>query len=184
MDHEEEQGYSVGHFTSARRQSYRLRILHRKHPGAGSSLVATNQETLNISLSQTADGASGHFITHSSQSLLTVNGIRIPTGTIAGPLPLFAVIEIGDLAAFWWGDLGGMNYLPRGPTTQAKVTISCKVVEDGIFRTNMANRALESAHAWNPMMSLTTSTTMTFHWQREQSCLQVSSTFHCSVSLP
>lgn len=179
MDHKKEQGYFVRHFTCPT-PNLQTKSTHRKYPESSHGIVPTDNETLNINLSQTTDGVSGHFITHSSQSQLTINGIRVPTRTIAGPLPLFAVIEIGDLAAFWWGDSEGLHYLPRRPTTPTKVITSCPLVEE---ETNMANRALESAQAWDPRMNSTTSTTMTFHWQREQSCLQVSSTPHCSVSL-
>ncbi|KFY46741.1 hypothetical protein V495_02279 [Pseudogymnoascus sp. VKM F-4514 (FW-929)] len=43
---------------------------------------------------------------------ILINGVQVKPGAIAGPLPEFAMFELGDQAAFWFG-VGGRNYDPN-----------------------------------------------------------------------
>lgn len=50
---------------------------------------------------------------------IIVNGVRVAPGAIAGPLPPFAMLELGDQAAFWFG-VGGRDYDPNTRSTPDK----------------------------------------------------------------
>lgn len=50
---------------------------------------------------------------------ILVNGVQVKPGAIAGPLPEFAMFELGDQAAFWFG-VGGRNYDPNTRTPPEK----------------------------------------------------------------
>ncbi|CAL3962848.1 unnamed protein product [Diplocarpon coronariae] len=55
-------------------------------------------------------GVYKYFVTNLHHESLTINGIEIKRGAIAGPLPPFAVIETpGHQFSFWWG-VGGRNW--------------------------------------------------------------------------
>jgi hypothetical protein len=63
------------------------------------------------------EGRELYFIFNISPSAqpLKINGALIDQGTIAGPLPPFAVIQTaGDHVGFWWG-VGGSRYVPGQP---------------------------------------------------------------------
>ncbi|OBT71418.1 hypothetical protein VF21_09806 [Pseudogymnoascus sp. 05NY08] len=47
---------------------------------------------------------------------IVVNGVEVKPGAVAGPLPEFAMLELGDQAAFWFG-VGGRNYDPNTAKT-------------------------------------------------------------------
>ncbi|KAI9053088.1 hypothetical protein LZ554_003357 [Drepanopeziza brunnea f. sp. 'monogermtubi'] len=51
-----------------------------------------------------------YFVTNLHGGTLIINGIQVPKGRIAGPLPAFAVIETpGAQFSFWWGSSGRSN---------------------------------------------------------------------------
>lgn len=43
---------------------------------------------------------------------IVVNGVQVKPGAVAGPLPAFAMFELGGQAAFWFG-VGGRDYDPN-----------------------------------------------------------------------
>ena len=55
----------------------------------------------------------GFFILNSSHTTLRVNGMRCDPTSLVGPLPEFAVIEIGEAAVFWWHSAEGVDYRPE-----------------------------------------------------------------------
>lgn len=50
---------------------------------------------------------------------IVVNGVQVAPGAVAGPLPPFAMFELGDQAAFWFG-VGGRDYDPNTTSTPDK----------------------------------------------------------------
>ncbi|MCJ1465431.1 hypothetical protein MMC07_004049 [Pseudocyphellaria aurata] len=62
-------------------------------------------------------GTFGHFIVNFDQASLSVNGIPIRMGVIAGPLPQFAVVDIDGSILFWWGADTALNFVPVEPST-------------------------------------------------------------------
>ncbi|ELR05901.1 hypothetical protein VC83_06651 [Pseudogymnoascus destructans] len=52
---------------------------------------------------------------------IVVNGVQVKPGAVAGPLPAFAMLELGGQAAFWFG-VDGRNYDPNtAPPTEKRV---------------------------------------------------------------
>ncbi|OBT62492.1 hypothetical protein VE03_08017 [Pseudogymnoascus sp. 23342-1-I1] len=50
---------------------------------------------------------------------ITVNGVQVKPGAVAGPLPAFAMLMLDDQAAFWFG-VGGRDYDPNTATRPEK----------------------------------------------------------------
>lgn len=60
----------------------------------------------------TQPGEFRHFILNFDQAFLSINGIPIDMGRVAGPLPEFAVIEINGSLLFWWGTVAAIDFVP------------------------------------------------------------------------
>ncbi|KAL5352175.1 hypothetical protein ACLOAV_002121 [Pseudogymnoascus australis] len=53
------------------------------------------------------------------ERIIIVNGVYVKPGAVAGPLPAFAMLELGGQAAFWFG-VGGRDYDPNTTTPPEK----------------------------------------------------------------
>ncbi len=52
------------------------------------------------------------FVLNSSHTSLRINGVLFNPNTLVGPLPDFAVIEVGKAAVFWWHTDESLDYVP------------------------------------------------------------------------
>lgn len=62
-----------------------------------------------------------HFFVNHNLGSITINGIPIARGMVAGPLPSFAVIQTGNSFLLWWGASEGLQYTP--PKQQPNVML-------------------------------------------------------------
>lgn len=67
-----------------------------------------------------SEGQYHHYVINDFEEPLAVNGVPIAKGIYAGPLPHFAVIDIGGFFVLWWGSEEGVQYVP---TQKSKVVI-------------------------------------------------------------
>jgi hypothetical protein len=51
---------------------------------------------------------------------LAVNRVPVAKGMVVGPLPDFAIIDVGGFFVLWWGSQAGVQY---APTPKRKVAI-------------------------------------------------------------
>lgn len=74
----------------------------------------------------------GYFLINNDplERTIIVNGVQVKPGEIAGPLPAFAMLELGDQAAFWFG-VGGRNFDPNTAQPPAKRTAENDAPEGG-----------------------------------------------------
>lgn len=54
-----------------------------------------------------------YFIVNDFEQPFSVNGVPIARGTVAGPLPGFAIIDIDGFFAIWWATPAGIAYAPE-----------------------------------------------------------------------
>lgn len=54
-----------------------------------------------------------YFVLNDFGRHLSVNGVPIGDGMIAGPLPDFAIINIDGVFVLWWGSQEGVEYIPE-----------------------------------------------------------------------
>ncbi|KFY13345.1 hypothetical protein V492_03333 [Pseudogymnoascus sp. VKM F-4246] len=84
------------------------------------------------------DGWYRYFLVNNDpwERTIVVNGVQVRPGAVAGPLPAFAIFELGDQAAFWFG-VGGRSYDPNTTLTPEKAAAANKaVLGTTIIRTN------------------------------------------------
>ncbi len=55
----------------------------------------------------------GYFVLNTSDIPLRINRLLCKQNSLLGPLPDFAVIEVGDNAVFWWHTDDSLDYCPR-----------------------------------------------------------------------
>lgn len=55
-----------------------------------------------------------YFIVNDFEQRFSVNGVPIAQGTVAGPLPDFAIIDIDGFFVLWWANQAGIDYAPQG----------------------------------------------------------------------
>lgn len=55
-----------------------------------------------------------YFVMHVGDGDLLINGMMVPEGAMAGPLPTFALIEGNRGQVFWWHGPNGRYYKPPG----------------------------------------------------------------------
>jgi len=53
-----------------------------------------------------------YFVTNPHGGDLIINGMLVPFGAVAGPLPRFAIIETPGGQISWWHGVGGRDYVP------------------------------------------------------------------------
>lgn len=54
-----------------------------------------------------------YFILNDFEEPFSVNGVPIAKGMVAGPLPDFAIIDIGGFFVLWWASQAGVEYVPE-----------------------------------------------------------------------
>lgn len=63
-------------------------------------------------LKNLVEGTMDPFIINPSHKYFRVNGVNVEASMLAGPLPDFAIIEVGDAVAFLWMDRAACDYTP------------------------------------------------------------------------
>lgn len=57
-------------------------------------------------------GETEYFVTKKGLDFLSINGIDVDPTVRAGPLPDFAVFELGHSSVFWWRTAAALDYMP------------------------------------------------------------------------
>ena len=70
-----------------------------------------------------------YYILNDFEKRFSVNGIPIAKGTVAGPLPDFAIIDINGFFALWWATQEGIEYVP-GRTEEVYASPSIEIPGD------------------------------------------------------
>ncbi len=64
-----------------------------------------------------------YFFVNDFEDPVAVNGVPVAKNMVAGPLPDFALIDIGGFVIIWWGSRAGVVYCPE-PKTDVGATPS------------------------------------------------------------
>ncbi|KAI9784863.1 MAG: hypothetical protein M1816_000708 [Peltula sp. TS41687] len=90
--------------------------LYHLPPGTSTPVVSRLTTPIDI---RRLDGATdddrlthGYFLVNLSKTTITVNKMGIRPNRIAGPLPEFAVMEVGEAAALWWHNMYSGDFIP------------------------------------------------------------------------
>jgi hypothetical protein len=62
-----------------------------------------------------------YFFLNDFEEPVAVNGVPVAKNMVAGPLPDFALIDIGGFVVLWWGSRAGVEYCPA-PKTDVSAT--------------------------------------------------------------
>lgn len=88
----------------------------RKEPGQSEADWTLNLKIYGLKKNQAYVSSGGteynFFIVNDFEQRFSINGVPIAKGTVAGPLPDFAIIDIDGFFALWWGAQAGVDYVP------------------------------------------------------------------------
>ncbi len=90
-----------------------------------------------------------YFVVNQSLNVLSINGIDVDPTVRAGPLPDFAVLELGQFSIFWWRTAAALDYMPvRGSmlcllTVEATLKRLCRVSSANVILKTRTKNCLE-----------------------------------------
>lgn len=131
-----------GVFVEARPRPHMTTKMH-KWPTGDASLDALLDPVFGgrleaCTIDRTEEHQPGHFISIDNQ-LLTINDSIFGQGLLVGPLPEFAIIQLGQRTLFWWRSIEALDYVPNG--SALVLWSSCLPIDDVVLTLRIGLRS-------------------------------------------